>query len=181
MAYSKEEILQLAHHAAGRTVLFNWLVDQWQRPLYYFIRRMVLDHDDADDLVQNTFLKAWKGLASFRGEAKISTWLFSIAYRESINFLESSQRIGKVSLDEVPHKLGSALQEDPLFEGDEIQRKLQTAIAALPEKQKAVFIMKYFEEKRYDEIAEITGTSVGALKASFHFAVKKIAAFMQSH
>ena len=141
---------------------------------------MVLDHDDADDLVQNTYLKAWKNLENFRGESKISTWLFSIAYHESINFLQSRQRVGKVRLQDVEHQLDGALSSDPLYDGDSIQRKLQTAVATLPEKQKAVFVMKYYEEKRYDEIAEITGTSVGALKASFHHAVKKITDFMQS-
>jgi RNA polymerase sigma-70 factor, ECF subfamily len=142
---------------------------------------MVLNHDDADDLTQITFIKAWRGLQDFRGEARISTWLHRIAYNESINFINSRKRINNVPLDSVEYDLGRSLQEDVLYDGNEIQLKLQTAMATLPEKQKAVFIMKYFEEKKYDEIAEITGTSVGALKASFHHAVTKIEAFLLKH
>lgn len=139
---------------------------------------MVLDHDDADDLTQTTFIKAWKGLHAFRGEAKISTWLFRIAYRETLNFLETKKQVMKIPLESVEYQLGKSLQEDELYSGDEMQIKLQTAMAMLPEKQKAVFVMKYFEEKKYEEIALITGTSIGALKASFHHAVSKIEAFL---
>lgn len=154
------------------------LLKQFQKPIYYYVRRMVLDHDDADDITQNTFIKAWKGLANFRGESKISTWLHRIAYNESISFINSSKRIGKVEIGNVESELTPHLQQDVMYSGDEIQMKLQTALATLPEKQKAVFIMKYYEEKKYDEISEITGTSVGALKASFHHAVTKIETYL---
>lgn len=137
-----------------------------------------MSHDDADDLTQITFIKAWKALGEFRGDSKISTWLHRIAYNESINFINSKKRVLNVPLENVEYNLGKALQDDVLYNGDEIQIRLQTAVALLPEKQKAVFIMKYYEEKKYDEISEITGTSVGALKASFHHAVSKIEAFV---
>lgn len=154
--------------------VFEQLLNDYQKPIYYYVRRMVLDHDDADDVTQNCFIKAWKALEQFRGEAKLSTWLYRIAYNESLSFIEKRKRLAGVSLDELAEHLPSVLQKDALFDGDEIELKLQTALSTLPEKQKAVFIMKYFEEKKYEEIAQITGTSVGALKASFHIAVTKI-------
>ncbi len=166
---------------ASRERAFSLLLKQFQRGIYYYIRRMVLDHDDADDITQNTFIKAWRGLNSFRGESKLSTWLHTIAYRESITFLAGKKRLGKVSLDDLESHLPAALEEDKYYTGDEIQQHLQVAVATLPEKQKAVFIMKYYEEKKYDEIAEITGTSVGALKASFHHAVQKIEMHIAKH
>lgn len=173
------EILEMFTDESKKHQAFEILLRQNQKPVYYYIRRMVLSHDDADDLTQNTFVSAWKALANFRGESKISTWLFRIAYHESINFLNAQKRLGKVALSDVEHRLGQSLQEDEHYQGDEIQIQLQTAIGLLPEKQKAVFVMKYFEEKRYDEIAVITGTSVGSLKASFHHAVQKIENFMK--
>ncbi len=162
----------------SREVAFGHVLKQHQKAIYYYVRRMVLSHDDADDITQNTFIKAWKALVHFRGDSKISTWLHRIAYNESINFMEARKRVHYVSIENVAEQLGRSLQNDVLYNGDEIQIKLQTAMALLPEKQKAVFIMKYFEEKKYDEIAQITGTSVGALKASYHHAVTKIEAFL---
>lgn len=180
MATSDQEILRLFSEHSSKEEAFRLLLGQYQKPIYYYIRRMVLDHDDADDITQNTFIKAWKGLVNFRGESKISTWLHRIAYNESITFIQSAKRIAKVEIAHVEHELTPHLQQDELYTGDEIQMKLQTALATLPEKQKAVFIMKYYEEKKYEEIAEITGTSVGALKASFHHAVTKIESFLTS-
>ena len=139
---------------------------------------MVLDHDDANDIAQNTFIKAWKGLDNFRSESKFSTWLYRIATNESITFLHKQKKIKGIPFEDVEHALSSSLEADVHYNGDEIQRKLQTAIANLPNKQKAVFIMKYYEEKKYKEISDITGTSVGALKASYHHAVKKIEDFL---
>ena len=150
------------------------MLSAYQKPIYYFVRRMVLDHDDANDLTQNTFIKAWKALEGFRGDAKVSTWLHTIAYHEAIHFIGSKHRVGRVPMDQISTQLNQTLASDDLYSGDEIQRKLQVAIALLPEKQKAVFIMKYFEEMKYEEMSEITGTSVGALKASYHHAVQKI-------
>lgn len=173
-----QEILALFKQPGKGEIAFREILKQFQKPIYYYIRRMLLDHDDADDVTQNTFIKAWKGLADFRGESKLSTWLHRIAYYESLNFIESKKRVHKVALDDVANNLGKSLQDDTLYSGDEIQRKLQIAMALLPEKQKAVFVMKYYEEKKYEEIAEITGTSVGALKASFHHAVSKIEKYL---
>lgn len=180
-AIPENELIQMLRSPEKKEMAFTQLLKQLQKPIYYYIRRMVLDHDDADDLTQNTFIKAWKGLDQFRGDSRISTWVHTIAYHESINFINQQKRLGKVAIDQVEHLLGKHLQSDEMYSGDEIQIKLQTAMALLPEKQKAVFVMKYYEEKKYEEIAEITGTSVGALKASFHHAVKKIEDFMKSH
>ncbi len=163
-----------------REEAFSILLKQHQKEVYFHIRRMVLSHDDADDLTQNTFIKAWKNLESFRGDSKIGTWLFRIAYNESVTFLEKKKRVMNIPVEEIEHKLSSVLQEDELYTGDMMQLQLQTALATLPEKQKAVFVMKYYEEKKYEEIAEITGTSIGALKASFHHAIKKIESYLMN-
>ena len=172
----EKEILNQLNQPESKTKAFETILNANQKKVYYFIRRMVLDHDDADDITQNTFIKAWRGLDKFRGESKISTWLFRIAYNESITFLNQKKKIVGVSIEDAENVLPGVLMADVLFTGDEIHARLHAAVAALPEKQKAVFIMKYFEEKKYEEIAEITGTSVGALKASFHHAVSKIEA-----
>jgi RNA polymerase sigma-70 factor (ECF subfamily) len=171
---SDQEILTMFRAPDKSEAAFREILRQYQKPVYYYVRRMLLDHDDADDVTQNAFIKAWKGLPEFRGESKLSTWIHRIAYHECLNFMASKKRIHKVPLEDVPQHLGKSLQQDALYSGDDIQRKLQVALALLPEKQKAVFVMKYYEEKRYEEIADITGTSVGALKASFHHAVTKI-------
>lgn len=163
---------------SSRQKAFGHIVRQFQQPIYFYIRRMVLDHDDANDIAQNTFIKAWKGLENFRSESKLSTWLYRIATNESITFLNKQKKIKGIPFDDVEYALSKSLEADVYYSGDEIQRKLQCAIATLPEKQKAVFVMKYYEEKKYDEISEITGTSVGALKASYHHAVKKIENFL---
>ncbi|MDZ4752154.1 MAG: sigma-70 family RNA polymerase sigma factor [Flavobacteriales bacterium] len=176
-----EEIIRIFREEGNGSRSFALLIDAYQKPIYYFIRKMVLDHDDAADISQNTFIKAWKAFGSFRGESKISSWLYRIAYNESITFINKEKRLGKVRLEDVEEFLSKSLEADVHYNGDEIQKKLQTAMALLPEKQKAVFIMKYFEEKKYVEISEITGTSVGALKASFHLAVKKIEDYLTSH
>lgn len=172
------EIIRLFGDEQTREQAFRFLLQQHQKGIYFHIRRMVLSHDDADDLTQNTFIKAWKGLSSFRGESKLSTWLYRIAYNESVNFLEKKKKLMNVPIEDVENELSAALQQDEYYNGDTIQIQLQTALATLPEKQKAVFVMKYYEEKKYEEIALITGTSIGALKASFHHAVKKIESYL---
>jgi len=175
---TERELLELLQNPAQRNAGVSEFVRQYQKPIYYYIRRMVLSHDDADDLTQQVFIKAWKGIDGFRGESKLSTWLYRIAHNECISFLRSAKRVLNVDAADVEHALGNALQADVLFTGDEIQAKLQTAIALLPEKQKAVFIMRYYDELKYEDMAEITGTSVGALKASYHHAVQKIETFL---
>lgn len=157
-----------------RTRGFEWMVKLYKEQVYYHARRMVVDHADADDVTQNVFIKAWKALPKFRGDSKVSTWLYRITMNESITLIEKRKRIAGISLQDVPHLLESHLEADVHFDGDAIERKLQAALAALPPKQKAVFILRYYDEKPYQEISDITGTSVGALKASYHHAVQKI-------
>ena len=149
---------------------FSAIVAQYKERLYWHIRKIVIVHEDADDVLQNTFLKAWKGLETFKGEARLYTWLYRIATNEAINFLNSKRSYQMVPLEDAEH----LLHHDTYFSGDELQLQLQKAILALPEKQRIVFNMKYFDEMSYDEMSEILGTSVGALKASYHHAVKKI-------
>lgn len=172
------ELLEKMQDPEKRNAGVSQFIRQFQKPVYYYIRRMVLSHDDADDLTQTVFIKAWKGLDGFRGDSKLSTWLYRIAHNESVSFLRSSRRIMDVDIADVEYALGSALQSDVLYSGDDIQVKLQMAIATLPEKQKSVFIMRYYDELKYEEMSEITGTSVGALKASYHHAVQKIESFL---
>lgn len=156
---------------------FNEVIDLYSEPLYWQIRRMVVDHDDANDILQNTFLKAWSSLENFRGDAKLSTWLYKIAVNESLTHLERERRRNNVSLDDEESMLVNMIEADEYFDGDELQQQLRKAIASLPEKQRLVFNMRYFQEMKYEEISEILGTSVGALKASYHLAVKKIEHF----
>ncbi len=140
---------------------------------------MVVDHDDANDVLQNTFIKAWTSIDNFRGDAKLSTWLYKIAINESITFINKKKVMNQVSIDDDDSFLVNSLESDEWFDGDDAQLKLQKAIATLPEKQRLVFNMRYFDEMKYDDMSEILGTSVGALKASYHHALKKIEAFFE--
>jgi len=158
---------------------FKLLVATYQEKLYWHIRRMVHFHDDADDVVQNTFIKVWRNFDKFKRESKLYTWLYRIATNESLTFLQKKKRKGTVALETDDYNLGAELKSDAYFDGDEIQIKLQQAIAILPEKQKAVFNLRYYEEMKYDEMSEVLDTSVGALKASYHHAVKKIEKFLK--
>jgi RNA polymerase sigma-70 factor (ECF subfamily) len=143
---------------------------------------MVLDHDDTDDILQNVFIKAWQGLEHFRGDSRLSTWLYRIANNETINFLQRQKHI-TISLSntdgESSEYIKHQLESDPYFDGEETEIQLQQAIQTLPPKQRQVFNMKYFQEMKYDDISEILGTSIGALKASYHHAVQKITAFFE--
>jgi RNA polymerase sigma factor (sigma-70 family) len=178
--YSDKELLNMYRNGDSRSYAFNLIVRKYQERLYWHIRRIVIDHDDADDVVQNVFIKAWKGLTNFREEANMYTWLYRIATNESITFLKKKKKDLYVSLDESAHQAAIASTGQNYYSGDEIQLKLQQAILQLPDKQRLVFNMKYFEDKKYDEIAAILGTSVGALKASYHHAVKKLEKFLTS-
>ncbi len=171
---SDEEILALFRDASSKHHAFNMLVRKYQRRLYGFIRRMVTDPDETKDVLQNTFLKAWNGLDRFRADSQLFSWLYRIAHNESITHLNRMRR-GIFTRDElVLSRLTGTLDSSEHFNGDMIQRKLQQAVMRLPAKQRAVFTMKYFEEMKYEEMSTITGTSVGALKASYHIATKKI-------
>ena len=158
---------------------FEKVVNLYSERLYWQIRRMVLSHDDTNDILQNTFLKAWNGIDSFRSEAKLSTWLYRIAMNESLSFIQRRKK--EVTIDDPEINLKETLMSDEYFDGDETDIMLQQAISKLPEKQRLVFNMKYFQEMKYEEISEILTTSVGALKASYHLAVKKIEDFFSQH
>ena len=174
MVEREKEILLLISVSKTRDKGYEMLISDYQKPLYFFIRRMLLNHEDTNVVLQDTFVRVFKGIDKFRGESKLGTWMHSIAYREALGHIERSKRILKGDWDGLIIENVKQLEEDAHYTGDDMQRRLQAMVAALPEKQRAVFIMKYYEEKKYTEIAEITGTSVGALKASFHHAVEKI-------
>lgn len=158
---------------------FEVLVNTYKERLYWHIRRIVLNHDDTDDVLQNTFIKVYKNISGFKGESQLYSWMYRIATNESLTFLKKKSNKMGVSDAELQDRMVSNLQADVYFDGDEIQLKLQEAIARLPEKQKLVFNMKYFQEMKYEEISGILNTSVGGLKASYHLAVKKLEAFLK--
>lgn len=159
---------------------FELLVKTYGEKIYWQIRKMVVNHEDANDLLQNSFIKAWKNIHNFRGDAKLTTWLYKIAVNESINFLNKErQRQGLTSEEGEDSFLLTNIESDPYFDGDRLQLQLQQAIAQLPEKQRLVFNMRYYDEMKYEEMSEILGTSVGALKASYHHAVKKITSYIE--
>lgn len=164
-----------------QNVAFRQLVSLYSRPLYSNIRNIVLNHDDADDVLQNVFIKIFRNLHNFKGDSKLFSWMYRIATNEALTFLSQRARKGNTSSLEVQDKILNNLEADVYFEGDEIQLKLQKAIALLPEKQQLVFKMKYFEELKYEEMSEVLGTSVGALKASYHIASKKIEEYLNNN
>lgn len=177
----ESKITHLLFNENQHSKAFELLLDAYQKPIYFYVRKIVLSHDDANDVSQQVFIKAWTGLKNFKGESRLSTWLYRIAFNESITFLEKRKRIIGVDLQQSSHQLPQVLMRDEWYAGDEIHAKLMAAVAILPEKQKEVFILKYFEEKKYDDISAITGTSIGALKASYHHAVSKIEAWIKNH
>lgn len=162
-----------------RQEAFRHLVADYKERLYWHIRNIVKDHDDTDDILQNTFIKIYRNIDKFKGESKLFSWMYRIATNEAINFLNHKSRQIQISSEELQQSMVDNLQSDVYFDGNEIQIKLQKAIATLPEKQQLVFNMKYFEELKYRQIAEILETSEGALKASYHIAVKKIEEFLK--
>ena len=180
MQDEKELISQLLHPKTQEKAFRN-LLQLYQKPLYFHIRNIVLDHDDTDDVLQNTFIKVFQNIKNFKGESKLYSWMYRIATNEALNFLQQKAKKSGISSEEIQQKAIKNLESDVYFEGDEIQLKLQKAIATLPDKQQLVFKMKYFEELKYEEISEIVDTSVGALKASYHLAVKKIEEFLKNN
>ncbi len=164
---------------SSRNRAFAQLVKLTQSRLYWHIRKMVLVHDDADDVLQNTYIKVWKGLDNFRSDSGLYTWIYRIATNETLTFL-AQQRLRNVSLPiDYEDLMISRMESDVYYEGEEMNRKFQRAVMSLPEKQRLVFNMKYFDDMKYSDIAEITGTSEGALKASYHIAVQKIEKFIK--
>src|SRR5690554_6914547 len=180
MEMNNEELLleQLRNPATIRQG-FARLVSEYSERLYWQIRKMVYSHDDANDILQDVFIKAWLNIDKFRGDAKLSTWLYKIAINESITFINRSKAKLNLSIDDSDSFLIEKLEGDEYFDGDDAQLLLQKAIVTLPEKQRLVFQMKYFSEMKYDEMSDILGTSVGALKASYHHAVKKVESFLK--
>ena len=160
---------------------FGQLVRLHQQRVYWLVRKMVIDHDDANDITQEVFIKAWNALDSFRGDSKFYTWLYRIASNECLSFLAKKRRRFFLPIHDVEGELTEKLESDPSLSGDEIQLKLQKAILKLPEKQRLVFQLKYYDDLPYEEISKITDTSVGALKASYHWATKKIEDYFQQH
>ena len=160
---------------------FEKVVKAYSEQLYWQIKRMVISHDDANDLLQNTFLKAWGSIEYFRGDAKLSTWLYRIAVNETLTFLAKEREQRNLKVDDADDFLLLNVESDDYFDGDRAQRLLQEAIVRLPEKQRLVFNMRYFDEMKYEEMSEIMGTSVGALKASYHHAAQKIEKYLHEH
>lgn len=175
-----KDLLEQFRDEKSRNYAFNLIMKKYQSRVYWHVRRIVIDHDDANDVVQNAFIKAWKGLSNFKEDSQLFTWLYRIATNESITFLNKKKTGMFTSMEEVQETLSNSLSSDSHFSGDKIQLKLQQAILTLPEKQRLVFNMKYFDDLKYEEIEAITGTSIGALKASYHHAVKKIEEFLTS-
>ena len=178
--YNEREVLALLQEKGAQREGFERIVTQYSEQLYWQIRRMVLSHDDTNDLLQNTFIKAWTNIDSFRGESKISTWLYRIATNECITFLNKQRAMNTVALDDPDAVVIDKLESDTYFSGDHIQLTLQKALLTLPEKQRMVFNLKYYQEMKDEEMSVILNTSVGALKASYHHAVKKIEKFLET-
>lgn len=164
-----------------RNKAFEQVVRRYSEQLYWQIRRMVLSHDDANDLLQNTFIKAWSNIDSFRGDARLSTWLYRIALNETLTFLSQVKDVQSVDIDSPEGGMADRLEGDTWFDGDNAQKLLQEAILTLPDKQRLVFNLRYFDEMKYEEMSQLLGTSVGALKASYHLAVTKISNFLEDY
>jgi RNA polymerase sigma-70 factor (ECF subfamily) len=176
--YTEDELVERLRDTSTLREAFAQVVSLYSEKLYWQIRKMVLTHDDANDLLQNTFMKAWTNIEHFRGEAKLSTWLYKIAINECLTFLHRQRMMNNVSMDQADVFLLDRLKSDDYFDGDKAQTKLQEAILTLPDKQRLVFTLKYYEEMKYENMSDILGTSVGALKASYHHAVKKVEEFL---
>ncbi len=177
----EQEFIQELLNPKTQNQAFERLLKNYQKPLYNHIRNIVLNHDDTDDVLQNTFVKVFQHLKNFKGESKLFSWMYRIATNEALTFLNQKSKKSGISSETLQNITIDNLKADVYFDGNEIQLKLQKAIVLLPEKQQLVFKMKYFEELKYEEISEILGTSVGALKASYHHAVKKIEAFVTTN
>lgn len=174
--------IQLVRHLQDedkRNSAFRELVSTYKERLYWQIRNIVKDHDDTDDVLQNTFIKIFRNIHNFNGNSQLYSWMYRIATNEAINFLNQKAKKLKITSEDLQEQIVANLESDVYFEGNEIQLQLQRAIAILPEKQQQVFNMKYFQELKYKEISNILGTSEGALKASYHIAVKKIKEYLK--
>lgn len=175
---SDERLIELLHSKKEREAAYEFLVDKYSQQLYAVIRRIVYRHEDADDVLQNTFIKVWRNIGSFKGQSKLSTWMYTIATNEALSHLRREKSNRKLPLSTDEYDLSEMLTSDPYFDGDEAEAKFMASIEKLPEKQKLTFELRYFQDLPYKEISEITGTSEGALKANYHHAVKKLRAYL---
>ncbi len=173
-----KELLYLFKNADSKESAFTAILKKYQEKLYWHIRRLVIDHDDADDVLQNMFIKVWKGLENFREDSQLYTWLYRIATNESLTFLEQRKKRNLVSLDTVENGLVNKLKADSNFDANRLEWKLQLGIQQLPEKQRIVFNLRYYDEMPYEEMSRVLETSEGALKASYHHAAKKVEEFI---
>ena len=179
LSWTDEEIIEKIQDEKTINYGFNFLMDKYQEKVYWVIRRMVIEHEVADDVAQETFVKVWKNIESFKGDSKLYTWIYRIATNEALNHLRKKKRRFFLPIGDVEQELRSSLDADVYYTGDDIQLKLQQALLKLPEKQRLVFNMKYFEEMKFKDIAEVMEVSVGSLKAQYHHAVKKIEKFIK--
>lgn len=175
----EKKLIEELQNPSTQERAFRTLMSQYKERLYWHIRKIVISHDDADDVLQNTFIKVYKNIGTFKAESKLYSWMYRIATNESITFMNKRAKDKNLDVSELQYKLAENLQADVYFEGDQIQLQLQKAIAILPQKQRLVFNMKYFDDMKYQDIAEVLNTSIGALKASYHHAVKKIESFLK--
>lgn len=175
------ELLLQFKDAATKERAFTGIIKKYQEKLYWHIRRMVVHHEDANDVLQNMFIKVWKGLENFREDSQLYTWLYRIATNESLTYLEQQKRRSSVSLSDVENGLSEKLKSERDFDSNKIEWKLQLAMQQLPDKQRAVFNLRYYDEMPYEEMSRVLETSEGALKASYHHAVKKIEHFLLNH
>ena len=174
-----QELLEKFRHPDTRQFAFNQIIRKYQQKIYWHIRKMVIDHDDADDLTQEVFIKVWKNLETFRQDSQLFTWIYRIATNECLTFLKGKKRRFFLPIHDVSEELSAKIDSSPPISGEDIQLKLQKALLRLPDKQRAVFNMRYYDDLKYEEISAIVGTSVGALKASYHHAVKKIEEYLK--
>ena len=180
MNYNEKDILRQLCNPETQQKAFSVVVKQYSEQLYWQIRRMVLSHDDANDVLQNVFVKAWVNLSDFQGRSKLSTWLYRIAINEALDFLRRQKTQGSITSGD-DQEVAQRLLADDYFDGVEAQALLQEAIARLPDVQRTVFLLRYYEEMKYSEMSKQLGTSEGALKASYHLAVKKITDYLAAH
>jgi RNA polymerase sigma factor (sigma-70 family) len=181
MHLDDQELLQQFRQAETKEKAFTAIIKKYQEKLYWHIRRMVVDHDDANDVLQNMFIKVWNALDNFREDSQLYTWLYRIATNESLTFLQQQKRRSSVSLNDVESGLSNKVKAETGFDANKLEWKLQVAIQQLPEKQRAVFNLRYYDEMPYEEMSRVLETSEGALKASYHHAVKKIEEFIKNH
>lgn len=178
MLVAESQLIEELKDPGTQEIAFRKLMMTYKERLYWHIRKIVITHEDADDVLQNTFIKVYKNIDGFKAESKLYSWMYRIATNEAITFINKRAKEKNVDVNELQYKLAENLHADVYFDGDETQLKLQKAIARLPQKQQLVFNMRYFDEMKYDDMSEVLETSVGALKASYHHAVKKIESFL---